>query len=131
MLNNDVNGIILIDKPQYFTSRDVINYLNKHYHFNKIGHTGTLDPLATGLMVVCLNKAVKMVELLTEHDKKYLVKVQLGIKTDTYDITGNIISKNDNYQLSESALKDCLNSFIGKYYQEVPIYSSKKINGKK
>ena len=125
------DGIILIDKPKGITSRDVINILNKKLNTKKIGHTGTLDPLATGLMVVCVNKATKLVELLTNHDKSYIAKVKLGIKTDTYDITGNVIEEDNDYKTSFEEIKKVLESFIGNYHQEVPIYSSVKINGKK
>ncbi len=129
MINND--GIILIDKEKNMTSRDLVNHLNGKFHFNKIGHTGTLDPLATGLMVICINKGVKLVELLTNHDKSYIVTVKLGIKTDTYDITGNILEEDNNYHLTKEELSEVLNSFIGTYNQETPIYSSKKVNGMK
>jgi len=125
------DGIILIDKPKGLTSRDVVNIVGKRLNTRKIGHTGTLDPLATGLMVLCVNKATKLVELLTNHDKSYIATVKLGIKTDTYDITGKILEKNDNYKLDINELNKVLNSFIGEYEQEVPIYSAIKVNGKK
>ena len=125
------DGILLIDKPSGMTSRDVVNKLCKKLNTRKIGHTGTLDPLATGLMVVCVNKATKLVELLTNHDKSYIAKVKLGIKTDTYDITGKVIEENSNYQLTEKEIKNVLESFVGTYNQEVPIYSSIKVNGKR
>ena len=125
------DGIILIDKPKGLTSRDVVNIVGKRLNTRKIGHTGTLDPLATGLMVLCVNKATKLVELLTNHDKSYIATVKLGIKTDTYDITGKILEKNDKYKLDINELNKVLNSFIGEYEQEVPIYSAIKVNGKK
>lgn len=125
------DGILLIDKPSGITSRDVINLLCKKLNTRRIGHTGTLDPLATGLMVVCVNKATKLVELLTNHDKSYIAKVKLGIKTDTYDITGNVIEENNNYEIDKEELDKILKSFIGTYHQEVPIYSSIKVNGKR
>ena len=125
------DGILLIDKPKGITSRDVVNILCKHLNTKKIGHTGTLDPMATGLMVVCVNKATKLVELLTNHDKSYIAKVKLGIKTDTYDITGNIIEENYNYQISKEEIDNVLKTFVGEYLQEVPIYSSIKVNGKR
>jgi len=125
------DGILLIDKPSGITSRDVINLLCKKLNIRRIGHTGTLDPLATGLMVVCVNKATKLVELLTNHDKSYIAKVKLGVKTDTYDITGNVIEENNNYKINKEELDKVLKSFIGTYNQEVPIYSSIKVNGKR
>ena len=126
-----MDGIILINKEKGITSRDVVNMVSKRLNTKKVGHTGTLDPLATGLLVLCVNKACKLVELLTNHDKDYIAKVKLGIKTDTYDITGNIISENYNYNLEEKKLVSVLNSFNGEYEQVVPIYSSVKVNGKK
>ena len=125
------DGILLIDKPSGITSRDVINLLCKKLNTRRIGHTGTLDPLATGLMVVCVNKATKLVELLTNHDKSYIAKVKLGIKTDTYDITGNVIEANNNYEIDKEELDKVLKSFVGTYNQEVPIYSSIKVKGKR
>jgi len=125
------DGILLIDKPSGITSRDVINLLCKKLNIRRIGHTGTLDPLATGLMVVCVNKATKLVELLTNHDKSYIAKVKLGVKTDTYDITGNVIEENNNYKINKEELDKVLKSFIGTYNQEVPIYSSIKVKGKR
>ena len=125
------DGILLIDKPSGMTSRDVVNKIGKSLGTRKVGHTGTLDPLATGLMVVCVNKATKLVELLTNHDKSYLVKVKLGLKTDTYDITGKVLEENYNYSFDIDKLKNVLESFVGKYEQEVPIYSAIKVNGRK
>ena len=80
-----MDGIILVNKPKNITSRDVVNEIIKKFHTKRVGHTGTLDPIATGLMVVCINKGCKLVPLLTNHDKDYIAKVKLGIKTDTYD----------------------------------------------
>ena len=126
-----MDGIILVDKPKGITSRDVVNEISKKFHTKKVGHTGTLDPIATGLLIICINKGCKLVPLLTNHDKTYLATVKLGIKTDTYDVTGKVIEENNNYNLSKEDLIRTLNSFIGNYNQEVPIYSSIKVNGKK
>lgn len=125
------DGIILIDKESGMTSRDVVNVISKKFNTRKVGHTGTLDPLATGLMIVCVNKGTKLVELLTNHDKSYIAKVKLGLKTDTYDITGSIIEENYDYHLEKEKTCEVLNSFVGTYLQEVPIYSAIKVNGKK
>ena len=94
-----MDGIILVDKPKNVTSRDVVNEIIKKFHTKRVGHTGTLDPIATGLMVICINKGCKLVPLLTNHDKTYLATVKLGIKTDTYDITGKVLEENNNYSL--------------------------------
>ncbi len=123
------NGILLIDKPKGMTSRDVVNLVCKKLNTRKVGHTGTLDPIATGLMIICVNKATGLVDLLTSEDKEYIAKVKLGIKTDTLDITGNIIEENNNYEINYNLLVDILNSFVGSYIQEVPLYSAIKVNG--
>lgn len=125
-----LNGILIVDKPKGVTSRDVVNKVGKILGTNKIGHTGTLDPLATGVLVLCIGKATKLVELLTSTEKEYVVKVQLGVLTDTLDIDGNII-KEGKYTIKKENLINMLNSFLGEYDQEVPAYSAVKINGKK
>ena len=125
-----MDGIILINKEKGITSRDVVNQVCKKLNTRKVGHTGTLDPIATGLMVLCVGEGLKLVELLTGHDKDYIAKVKLGIKTDTYDITGKVLEEKD-YYLEKDELINVLNSFNGEYLQEVPIYSSIKVNGKK
>ena len=126
-----MDGIILINKEKGLTSRDVVNKVCKKLNTRKVGHTGTLDPIATGLMVLCIGEGLKLVELLTHHDKEYIAKVKLGIKTDTYDVTGTIIEENNDISLDKGKLINTLNSFIGEYSQTVPIYSSIKVNGKK
>ena len=125
-----MDGIILINKKEGITSRDVVNKVCKKLNTNKIGHTGTLDPIATGLMVLCVKEGLKLVELLTNHDKDYIAKVKVGLKTDTYDITGKVIEEREVY-LNKDDLINTLNSFIGEYMQTVPIYSSVRVNGKK
>ena len=126
-----MDGIILIDKEKGKTSRDIVNEVSRKLNIKKVGHTGTLDPLATGLMVLCVGEGCKLVELLTNHDKDYIAKVKIGIMTDTYDITGNVIKEDKNYKLSREILINTLNSFNKEYYQTVPIYSAVKVNGKK
>ena len=126
-----MDGIILINKEKGITSRDVVNMLCKKLNTKRIGHTGTLDPIATGLMVISIGEGLKLVEYLTGHDKEYIAKVKLGIKTDTYDITGEVLEESNNYSLTKEKLIETLNSFKGEYEQVVPIYSSVKVNGKK
>lgn len=126
-----MDGLVLIDKEKGKTSRDVVNSVGKLLKTRKVGHTGTLDPLATGLLIICVNEGCKLVELLTGHDKDYIAKVRLGISTDTYDITGNIIDENYDYNIDKEKITGVLNSFLGEYEQEVPIYSALKVNGKK
>ena len=125
-----MNGILIIDKPKGITSRDVVNNVIKIFNTKKVGHTGTLDPLATGVLVVCVGKATKLVSELTSTDKEYIASVTLGIKTDTLDSMGSILFNEDAIKAKEE-IKDVLNSFIGSYEQEVPIYSAVKINGRK
>ena len=97
----------------------------------KVGHAGTLDPIATGLLVIGVGNGTKILDLLTLDQKEYIATVSIGIQTDTYDITGNILKKQENYQLDKKTLENTLNSFLGSYEQEVPKYSAVKINGKK
>lgn len=125
-----MNGVLVINKPKNVTSRDVVNKVCKIFNTKKVGHTGTLDPIATGVLVICIGKATKLVELLTCNDKEYIASVKLGILTDTLDVTGKVIKKQDN-KISKEELEKVLNTFIGKYNQEVPLYSAVKINGKK
>ena len=126
-----MNGAFFIDKEPECTSRDVVNEIVKKVETNKVGHTGTLDPMATGILVVCVGKATKLVNLLTCENKTYEAEVTLGISTDTYDITGNILEKRKVENISEEKIIEVLNSFKGEYEQEVPIYSAVKVNGKK
>ena len=125
-----MNGVLVIDKEKGITSRDVVNRIVKEYNTKKVGHTGTLDPLATGVLVVCVGTATKLVSLLTNHDKEYIATVELGVLTDTLDSTGNIIKKED-VNITKEEILEVLNSFKGKYVQEVPIYSAVKVRGKK
>ena len=89
-----INGIIIVDKEKDMTSRDVVNSLCHIFHTKKIGHSGTLDPLATGVLVCLIGKYTKLVHLLTEKDKEYVATMRLGITTDTYDITGKVLTEN-------------------------------------
>ena len=127
-----MDGIILINKPLGYTSRDIVNIVSKQLGTKKVGHTGTLDPNAAGIMVLCIGKALKMCELLTIHDKEYIASIILGIETDTLDMDKNAtILKETNANIEKSDILKVLNKFKGKYLQEVPLYSSVKVNGKK
>lgn len=125
-----MDGIVLINKGKNCTSRDVVNQVSKILKTKKIGHTGTLDPIATGVLVLCIGKATKLVEVITSYDKEYEAEVILGIKTDTKDITGEIL-KEEKAIISKENIEECLKKMIGTYNQTVPIYSAVKINGKK
>lgn len=125
-----MDNIIVVNKDKDYTSRDVVNVIGKIFNTKKVGHTGTLDPLATGVLIICMNKALKVVDLITASDKEYIAKVVLGIDTDTLDITGNIINECKT-DVNVDMVKSVLNSFVGKSIQEVPKYSAVKVNGKK
>ena len=126
---NDFGCILYINKPKDITSFDVVHKISNIFGIKKVGHTGTLDPLATGVMLVCVGKATKIVELLTAEDKEYIAEVKLGIKTDTLDITGEVLETRDVPK--DLNIIETLNSFKKTYLQEVPIYSAVKVNGKK
>ena len=125
-----MNGIILVNKPYGYTSRDVVNILCKKFKTKRIGHTGTLDPIATGVLILCIGSATKLVEALTSDDKEYIATVELGTLTDTLDNTGNVI-KEEKTNLNVNQITKALEKMQGVYEQEVPIYSAVKINGKK
>ena len=125
-----MNGVLLIDKPKGITSRDAVNTVIKIFNTKKVGHTGTLDPIATGVLVICVGKATKLVEYLTSTDKEYIATVELGTLTDTLDNTGNVLKEEDSKKSKEKII-NTLQKFKCKYMQEVPIYSAVKVNGKK
>lgn len=126
---SDYSAVILVNKEKNMTSFDVVNEISHLFGIKRVGHTGTLDPLAEGVLIVAIGKATKVVELLTASYKEYVAKVKLGIKTDTLDITGTILERKD--VLSLDNLENIINSFKKTYLQEVPIYSAVKVNGKK
>jgi len=125
------NQILIINKEKNLTSRDVVNKLCKIFNTKKIGHTGTLDPIATGVLVCLTGKYTKLVDILTSLEKEYIATIKLGIKTDTLDITGKILDENNDYNLNKNEIEKVLKSFIGKYNQKVPVYSSIHVNGKR
>ncbi|MGN1370761.1 MAG: tRNA pseudouridine(55) synthase TruB [Candidatus Coprovivens sp.] len=125
-----MNGILIVNKPKDFTSRDVVNKISHIFKIKKIGHTGTLDPIATGVLVICIGNTTKLCEILTSEYKEYIATIKLGIKTDTLDITGNIIETKP-FDITEAQIKEVLSSFLGESIQETPIYSAVKVNGKK
>lgn len=125
-----MNGLIVINKPKDYTSRDVVNVLTKILATKKIGHTGTLDPLASGVLVCLVGRYTKLENLITAYDKEYIAEIKLGIKTDTGDVTGKIMAK-ENFQVTKEAILNVFNKFIGSYSQQVPKYSAIKIKDKK
>lgn len=126
-----MDGIIIINKPKGYTSHDVVNIVKKKLNISKVGHTGTLDPNATGVLPILIGKATKISKYLIEHNKTYIAELALGEKSSTGDIEGEIIEKQDLPNLEEHQIKQVLESFIGKQMQTPPIYSAIKINGKK
>ena len=124
------NGILNIDKPQGITSHDVVDIVRKIFPGIKVGHTGTLDPIATGVLPICIGKATKLSDELLSENKVYKVKMLLGVETDTYDITGKIVFANTLNE-DEIYIKERIKRFIGKISQIPPIYSAIKIKGKK
>ena len=126
-----MNGILVLYKEKGYTSRDVVNIIGKELCTKKVGHTGTLDPMATGVLVICVGQGLKLVELLTDHDKEYLAKIRLGIETDTLDFTGNILKDEKIKNYTKVEVEEVLRSFVGKIKQTVPKYAAVKVNGKK
>lgn len=124
------SGVVLIDKPSGITSHDVVDVIRKIFKGYKVGHTGTLDPLATGLLTICVGEATKLSNELTAEDKKYQVKMLLGVETDTYDITGKIVFASV-VDKDEIYIKERIKRFIGKQMQVPPIYSAIKVEGKR
>lgn len=125
-----MNGIILVDKPQDWTSHDVVAKLRGVLHERRIGHSGTLDPLATGLLVVFVGRATRAVEFAEADSKEYIAGLRLGIATDTQDISGSIISRCDAIPSRETVIC-AVNSFVGEIDQIPPMYSAIKVGGKK
>lgn len=124
------NGLLVVNKPKGMTSRDVVNKVCRKFNTKSVGHIGTLDPLAEGVLVCLIGKYTKLANILTNHDKEYIASFKLGILTDTLDITGNVL-KEGKKDFSKDEIINALNHFKGTYNQEVPIYSAAKVNGKK
>ncbi len=125
-----MDGIINVYKEKGYTSHDVVAKLRGILHQKKIGHTGTLDPDATGVLPVCLGRATKVCELLTDKKKTYLAVVRLGVQTDTQDLTGTIVEEKD-VRVTEEQIRQTAASFLGEYAQIPPMYSAVKVNGKR
>ena len=125
-----MNGILLVDKPQDWTSHDVVAKLRGVFGERRVGHSGTLDPLATGLLVVFFGKATKAVEFSEAAEKEYLAHLRLGIETDTQDITGTVLRTSSEIP-DLAALESVLPRFCGEIQQIPPMYSAIKVNGKK
>lgn len=125
-----MNGVILVNKQTGVTSRDVVNDISHIFKTKKVGHTGTLDPIATGVLVVTIGRYTKLNEVLMSTFKEYIAEFKLGVLTDTLDIDGNVLSR-EEVSFSEDEIKSAVLKFKGEYLQEVPRFSSVKVNGKK
>ena len=127
-----MDGVIIINKPKGYTSHDVVNIVRKQLNMKKVGHTGTLDPNATGVLPILVGQATKISKYLIEHKKTYIATIELGEKRDTGDSEGNIIESDSNIkEFDISIIKQVLQSFLGKQKQIPPMYSAIKVNGKK
>ena len=127
-----MDGVIIINKPKGYTSHDVVNIVRKQLNMKKVGHTGTLDPNATGVLPILVGQATKISKYLIEHKKTYIATIELGEKRDTGDSEGNIIESDSNIkEFDISIIKQVLQSFLGKQKQIPPMYSAIKLNGKK
>ena len=127
-----IDGILNVYKESGYTSFDVVAKMRGILKQKKIGHTGTLDPMAEGVLPVCMGKATKLVDMLTLGTKEYRAVMQLGITTDTEDITGNVLSEGVlDSSVTDDDVRDCIMSFVGKYDQIPPMYSAIKKDGKK
>ena len=127
---DELNGIVVVNKTKGYTSHDVVSVLRKILGTRKIGHTGTLDPNAEGVLPVCVGKSTKACDMLTFSDKEYVAEVKLGMTTDTYDIWGDITSQK-TVDVSEDSLRCVIDGFVGDIEQIPPMYSAIKQNGKK
>lgn len=126
-----MDGILNIYKEQGYTSHDVVAKLRGILHQKKIGHTGTLDPDAVGVLPVCCGKATKVCELLTDKEKSYRAVCQLGVETDTQDMSGSIVKEREYHSVTVMQLEQCLEGFQGEIMQVPPMYSALKVNGRK
>lgn len=126
-----LNGIVNVYKPSGVSSNYVVINVKKILNIKKVGHTGTLDPLACGVLPICIGNATKLSEYLLDKDKVYFVKIKFGILTDTYDCEGKILQEDKNFKSNEDQIKETIKSFVGEYDQIPPIYSALKVNGRR
>ncbi len=130
MIQNEPCGVLIINKPQGPTSHDIVNKVRRLFSTKKVGHTGTLDPMATGVLVVLIGRAAKACEYSLSDRKKYTATLRLGIETDTEDTTGNIV-KECEVVVSENEVQAAIEKFSGRIMQIPPMYSALKVGGKK
>ena len=126
-----INGVINVNKPEGWTSQDVCAKLRSRLHIKKIGHTGTLDPMATGVLPICIAKATRIIEYYDADYKTYRATMKLGLTSDTLDITGEILTTADYSNVSENAVREAFKAYTGVIDQLPPKYSALKVNGKR
>lgn len=131
MQYNDFSGLILVNKPVGITSFKLVHIIKKKLNVKKVGHCGTLDPLASGLMIVLVGKYTKLQDKFMKQDKVYHATIKLGLKTDSGDLDGKIISQSDFSHVTKELIGQVCKSFIGKIKQIPPMYSALKVNGQK
>ena len=129
--NNHINGLLLIDKEMEWTSFDAVAKIRNMLNVKKVGHTGTLDPLATGLLVLCVGKATKLAERLTGLDKEYVGEITLGVTSNTDDAEGEIVENPDAKPVNLEQIQAVLKKFEGEIEQMPPQFSAKKVGGKR
>ena len=127
---DELNGVIIVNKHKGVTSHDIVFKMRKLFNTKKVGHTGTLDPMAEGVLPILIGRAAKAAEYLTAEDKGYTAEIQLGITTDTEDTSGKILTKCDTLPTKTEFLEAC-NAFVGDIKQVPPMYSALKVGGKK
>lgn len=124
-----MNAVIVLNKPKGFTSQDAVTKVKKILKVKKAGHAGALDPMARGVLVVCLNEATKITPFLMELDKEYVFKARFGIATDSYDMEGNVIKVVENFELNRAEVEEIVKNYTGEIMQLPPMYSAVKVDG--
>lgn len=128
-MNDDPEGILLVDKPQGITSHDVVDRVRRIYRMKKVGHAGTLDPMATGLMIILVGKATKVSQYMMSMDKEYTGTMKLGEETDSQDADGEVVVTKEVPELSKEQVSAEMKTFLGDQYQTPPMFSAKKVDG--
>ena len=128
-MKNKVDGILVVDKPMDWTSYDVVNCVKRRFNVEKVGHCGTLDPIATGLLVILLGKATKFQDQFMGQDKVYAATMRLGVETDSEDRTGQVIATADCSAVTEAQIREIATAFIGPQMQTPPMVSAIKLHG--
>ena len=128
LMPRGINGIVNIDKPAGMTSHDVVAVVRRISGESRVGHAGTLDPMATGVLLICMGQATRVVEYLTDHDKKYRARITLGVETDTFDATGQVIAEAP-VNVMQDQIQAALDSMVGPLSQRPPAFSAIKVEG--